>query len=278
MKDALGDRMKAYEAQTASTLNPYLPFIVRVDGRAFSSFTRDMKRPFDPTLALCMIETGQRLVERTPALLSYVQSDEISLVFHRVSEAEQPFFGGSIQKLCSIFASLTTALFLDAIRRNYNATDTAKLFGRLPHFDARVFPVPSRSEAANAILWRTNDAYRNAVSMAAQSVYSHRELQHKSRDEMLVMLTERGINFSAYPSFFRFGTFSQRRSVQRALTEDEWSRIPEDHRPDRSTEFIRHETYTFSVPFTECVNRTNVIFDKTTPILRGDTDDCNAAA
>ena len=42
-KDALGDRMKAYEAQEAGRrLIPMLPVLARIDGRCFSKFTKQM--------------------------------------------------------------------------------------------------------------------------------------------------------------------------------------------------------------------------------------------
>lgn len=48
MKDALGDRMKAYESREADRrLIPTIPVCARIDGRNFSAFTRGMAKPYD---------------------------------------------------------------------------------------------------------------------------------------------------------------------------------------------------------------------------------------
>jgi hypothetical protein len=52
-KDSLGDRMKAYESLEADHLiDAEVPLVVRLDGRAFSTFTRGMNKPFDARLFL----------------------------------------------------------------------------------------------------------------------------------------------------------------------------------------------------------------------------------
>ena len=80
-KDSFGDRMKMYEGIEASRiLMPGLPICVRLDGRAFHTFTRGLNRPYDERLSRMMIETTKRLVEDTHALIGYTQSDEISLI------------------------------------------------------------------------------------------------------------------------------------------------------------------------------------------------------
>jgi tRNA(His) 5'-end guanylyltransferase len=77
--DDLGDRMKAYEAvETARTLDPALPIYARIDGRSVSTFTRSMRRPFDPRMAAAMISTTKHLVKETDARIGYTQSDEIN--------------------------------------------------------------------------------------------------------------------------------------------------------------------------------------------------------
>ncbi len=64
--DALGDRMKRYEAVEADRrFMPLLPVLARMDGRAFHQFTRGMERPFDATFSGIMVETAKFLVEET---------------------------------------------------------------------------------------------------------------------------------------------------------------------------------------------------------------------
>jgi len=44
---ALGTRMKEYEAVTNIKIDPTKPYIIRLDGHKFSSFTGPFKKPAD---------------------------------------------------------------------------------------------------------------------------------------------------------------------------------------------------------------------------------------
>jgi len=87
--DDLGERMKAYEAvEAARMLEAGRPIYARIDGRAFSSLTRGMKRPFDPRMTSAMVGTASHLVRETQARIGYTQSDEINLVWLYEATAE----------------------------------------------------------------------------------------------------------------------------------------------------------------------------------------------
>ncbi|NJP27251.1 tRNA(His) guanylyltransferase Thg1 family protein [Microbispora hainanensis] len=80
-RTALGDRMKAYERATRSVLPRRAYTILRVDGRAFHTFLRDARRPFDPAVMDAMNEVGRALCEEiTGSVFAYVQSDECSVL------------------------------------------------------------------------------------------------------------------------------------------------------------------------------------------------------
>jgi len=252
--------MKTYEGQeTDRKFTPTLPIYARIDGRGFSRFTRGMDRPYDIRMSRCMLETTKYLVEHTHALLGYTQSDEISLVWLFEGPTTDPLFGGKIQKLNSILSGITTAAFIN----NLIKVGWSDKVEKHPHFDTRVFNLPSKTEAANAFLWRELDATKNAVSMAARSVYSHKELQGKSSKEMQEMLFAKGINFNDYPAFFKRGTFVKRVTSDRKLTEDEFLKIPERHRPDRDALLTRSEVKVLEVPrFSTVENREEFVFGK----------------
>ena len=115
--DKFGDRMKMYEGIEAQrAFMPGLPICVRIDGRAFHTFTRGMQRPYDKAMADAMIETTKYLVQQTYACIGYTQSDEISLVLRDDAE---PLFGGRISKLTSVLASMATAKFNEVIHKTY---------------------------------------------------------------------------------------------------------------------------------------------------------------
>lgn len=257
--DEFGARMKAYEAvETARKLDPLLPIYARIDGRAFSAFTRGMERPFDARMTVAMVETTKYLVHNTNARMGYTQSDEISLVWLADKPESDVLFSGKVQKMVSVLASMAAAKFATVI--------PVEFAGRLPHFDCRVFQLPSKDEAANAFLWRAMDARKNAISMVAQANFSHKALFGKDQKAMLGMLAEAGVDFEAFPASFRRGSFVRRDVVERMLTDDELSRIPEKHRPTGAV--TRTDMKVVDIPpFNKVMNRVAVIFDGADPAL-----------
>jgi hypothetical protein len=110
--DALGDRMKFYEARESDRrFLPMVPVYARIDGRNFSAFTRWMKRPYDTGMTEAMIRTAGDLVEETHARIGYTQSDEISLVWLSERSDQSIFFDHRIAKMTSVLAALATAAF-----------------------------------------------------------------------------------------------------------------------------------------------------------------------
>lgn len=259
--DDFGDRMKGYEqVETARRFDQTFPVYARIDGRGFSKFTKGMNRPFDPRMTEAMISVTRYLVTETHALIGYTQSDEISLVWMSPSEESEIFFGGKIQKMTSVLASMAAAKMAQAIRGWSPFED------RLPHFDARVFQLPDQMEAANAFLWRERDAKKNSVSMAARHFFSHSVLQGASQLDMLSMLENVDVNFDDYPQSFKRGTWLRRETFERKFTQEELERIPEKNRPDPDTPILRSEVRELSIPdFGLVSNRVGVIFDGETP-------------
>lgn len=255
--DDFGNRMKAYEAvETDRKLDPMLPIYARIDGRAFSTFTRGMERPFDGRMTDAMVETTKHLLHASHARMGYTQSDEISLVWLADKPESDVLFSGKVQKMVSVLASMAAAKFATVIPDEWRV--------RLPHFDARVFQLPSREEAANAFLWRAMDARKNAISMVAQSRFSHKALHGKDQGMMLAMLAEAGVDFETIPACYRRGSFVRREVVTRLLTAEELARIPEKHRPMGPV--VRSDFKVIDMPpFNTVRNRAAVIFDGAEP-------------
>lgn len=263
-KDPMGDRLKGYESlETSKKFDPTKPVYARIDGRGFSKLTKGLHRPYDEEFSRVMQMTVKALVDKTNAKIGYTQSDEISLVWFVDNENSELFFGGKIQKMCSVLSALTTSIFISELLRS----GLAHLVHKLPHFDCRVFSLPSETEAANTILWRERDATKNAISMAARSFYSHKALQDKSGDEMKEMIREAGFDFESYPAFFKRGTFVQRKAKVGYIEDDVWNKIPEDKKPE-SRECIRSHVELLDLPsFATVTNREDVIFRNQEPIV-----------
>ena len=263
-KDALGERMKGFEKAKEPKLDSSLPIIVRIDGKAFHTFTKGLKRPYDESLSKLMVETTKFLVEETNARIGYTQSDEISLVFYPQSEDSYIFFDGKFSKMTSIIASLTTYFF------NKNLiTYLSEKKDKYALFDCRVFNVPSKDEAVNCLIWRELDARKNSISMAAQSVYSHKELLNKTSQDKLKMLEEKGINWHEYPMFFKHGTYIQRVKKFIKFSTEELERLPEKHEarknPDLTIERQVVEVLALEFPLIKYDNKIEMVFEGEAP-------------
>ncbi len=263
MSDSLGDRMKGYERrETERAFLPMLPVYARIDGRCFSRFTEGMQRPFDRNFVEAMVRTTMDLVAETQALIGYTQSDEISLLWLAADAKGEIFFRGKIQKMASVLAAYATAAFTRALRDG----PLADFASRLPHFDARVFQLPTRSEAANVMLWRELDATKNAVSMAARHLHAHEELDGRTSSELQEMLFRKGVNFNDYPIAFKRGTFVRRTVTQRAMTDEERAAISPEHRPAPGHEIRRSSVERLDMPrFASVLNREAVLFNGAEP-------------
>ena len=82
MRDELGARMKGfYENVPKIKLPRRIPVAIRIDGKAFHTFTRGFTKPFDEILIRTMTETMKYLCENIQGcVFGYTQSDEITLI------------------------------------------------------------------------------------------------------------------------------------------------------------------------------------------------------
>ena len=229
--DALGDMMKKYEAaESERAALDGLPVVVRLDGRTFHTYTRGMLRPFDWRMQAAMVHAASVLVDDLHPAVAYTQSDEITLIWTRAVP-----FGGRFQKLASVGASVAAAAF----NSWWYVNRYGGYRGQIAAFDGRAWQVPNREIALDVLAWREYDAVKNSVSMAASSVYSHRELHGKGRADQMDMLHAKGINWNDYPAHFKRGVYLQRVTHERTLTDEERARIPEGHRPPPDATFLR---------------------------------------
>lgn len=262
---SIGDRMKEYEAQESDRkFVPLLPVVARLDGRGFSKFTKDMKRPFDMAMSRLMIETARWLARETNSPCAYTQSDEITLCWWEADRRNQIFFDGRIQKLNSVLSGMAAAYF-NRILPDYLPPKYAE---RMPHFDCRTFMMPNMTEVANCYLWRVWDASKNSISMSARCYYEHEELHKKSGKEMQEMIFQKGMNWNDYPSCFKRGTFLQRRTIRRPFSIEELESLPPKHFARQTDNLMIERVEYVEVdmpPFSKVLNREEVIFSGEDP-------------
>lgn len=272
MRDDLGDRMKGYEsAEAGRRLMPRLPVMARIDGRSFSTFTRDLERPFDPRFGRLMVETTRALVRETGARVGYTQSDEITLVLYADGTDGGVWFDGRIQKITSQLAAQATAFFGHLLAHHLPEKHALLKVSSLPTFDARVWNVPSVEEAVNVFLWRERDAVRNSVLMTAHTELGHTAAHGMDVRALREALRERGVVWEEYPAHFRHGTYLQRRSFRRRFTPVELAALPPKHaaHADPGMEYERAEIVEFDLASLDGVdNRVGLLFHGEDPSTR----------
>lgn len=196
MIQALDDRMKGYEMATRLPIN--IPLILRIDGRAFHTFTRGMKRPFDEEFIEMMNIIGVSLCNDIQnCRMAYLQSDEISfLIYNRIESSV--WFDNSVQKMCSVAASRAASVGTRWLHEHMPSRTSPIAF------DARVNIYPEK-DVVNYFVWRQSDWERNSLQMVARSYYSQKQLQDKNGADMHEMLFQKDDNWDAYPTHLKRG-------------------------------------------------------------------------
>lgn len=222
-KDSLGDRMKSYYENRSRFCLPNKSYVImRVDGKAFHTFTKKMKRPFDFDFIDDMNQTAIELCKNiSGAKFAYVQSDEISILISDLDDIySQSWFENNIQKMTSVSASIATASFnksrlkrkMDILKSEPSPSNILSAFDayKFAEFDSRVFTIPTVAEVMNYFLWRQQDCTRNSIAMVAQSLYSTKELHKVNTTEMQEYIFRKGINWNDYDPKLKRGRFIEK--------------------------------------------------------------------
>ena len=232
VNDELGTRMKTfYEEVPKTRLVRRMPVAIRIDGKAFHTFTRGFQKPFDEILVKSMQDTMKYLCENIQGcVLGYTQSDEITLILVDYQNLNScAWFDYEVQKVCSIASSMATMAFNKFFTKNVNyfemthehddtineyCTTLVNAAEKGAMFDARCFNIP-KEEVCNLIYWRQLDATRNSIQMVGQANFSHKELQKKSCNMIQEMLfAEKGINWNDYPTYLKRGSCCIKTTIQ----------------------------------------------------------------
>lgn len=225
-ENALERRMKEnYENRAKTYLTRRCPVIIRLDGKAFHSFARNLKKPYDQIFHYAMKQTMKYLCQNIQGCkFGYTQSDEITLLLTDYDTlTTDAWFSYGVQKMCSISASMATMAFnrffsekVMEFEENYfeawNVSEDEKKYYKTlkdkvytAMFDSRCFNIPEE-EVINCFIWRQQDATRNAIQMLGQCHFSKKELHKKSQNDIQDMLmTQKGINFNDMPVAFKRG-------------------------------------------------------------------------
>lgn len=238
MKDAIGDRIKSnYEDRTRISLPRRSYTIIRIDGKAFHTYTKGLVRPFDDGLIKDMDLTAAYLCKNIMGVkFAFVQSDEISLLLTDFEDiGTQAWFDNNLQKMCSVSASMATKAFNEArLKRSGFIKDF-----KWGEFDARVFQIPQKIEVENYFIWRQQDTTRNSISSVAQSLYSAKQLHGVTTDGMQELIFQKGINWNDYAPKYKRG---------RLILKEIYEKEPDFTNGENSTSSIRTRWVSVEVP------------------------------
>jgi len=214
---SIADRMKNnYEKRSRTYLTRRTPVIMRLDGKAFHTFTKHMERPFDKAFNDMMRKTALKLCDEIQgAQCAYVQSDEISILITDYTRlTTDSWFDYQVQKMVSVSASIATAefnkLFLADLIKSNKPFVTQTVTVPSAYFDSRVFNIPIE-DVNNYFVWRQQDWLRNSIQLAAQARFSHKQLHKKNTMEMKQMLLEqKDILWDDYEDRWKNGSFCRK--------------------------------------------------------------------
>ena len=219
--------MKSYEEVPRTRLTPRMPMIIRVDGRAFHTYTKKIEHrdepesPWNGVMRDAMTDAARALMrEISGAKIAYIQSDEISVLVTDYDKlSSQAWFDKVAQKVCSVSASIATMAFNCNIRAYIDEGLPASMFPATATFDARAFVVP-KEDVCNYFVWRQRDAEKNSISMLAQHHFSANQLHGKSgpqKQDMLML--EKGVNWNDIPVWQKRGWCVDRKTVTMTIAE-----------------------------------------------------------
>lgn len=245
---------------------PTLPVIIRLDGNNFSTWTKGLVKPFDKKLTQLMVETAKFLVQETNAVVSYTQSDEITLILYSSDRKSSLYNDGKKQKIVSKLTAKCVNFF------NEKRKELLPKHNKVAVFDCRIYQVPTLHDACVQLLWRENDATKNSISMLAQSLFSHKELQNLNGNEMQdKMMNEKNVNWNDLETKFKRGTYIKRIKTSKPFSKEELENLPIMHQAHKNPNLIIERSVIKEIEypiFNKITNKEDVIFFDNEPILK----------
>lgn len=244
---------------------PKLPVIIRLDGVGFSKWTKGLEKPFDDGLIDLMTETTKFLVHETNAVVGYTFSDEITLILYSSSRDSEIYHTGRKQKILSKLTGKCVQFF------NEQRPKFLPNHNKVANFDCRIYQAPTLEDAVAQVLWRENDASKNSVSMLAQSLFSHKDLQNMHTGQLQdKMMLEKGVNWNDLASKYKRGVYVRRTVTSKPFSQEELASLPPKHKAHKDPNLVieRSKVDVVEFPIMQKIgNRVGVIFHGEEPIL-----------
>lgn len=223
--DTLEKKSKYYQGLKNYKLAPGCYIILHLDGRAFSSYTKGMRVPFDDEFIDAMNQTAIHLCKEVGnCKFAYTQSDEISLILCDWNTEKDcmsdMWLHNRISKICSITASMASVKFYHILLKKYSSKtkNLEELLKKVkePQFDCKAWDVPTWWDAYAWLSFRNIDCIRNSITMVAQSEFSHRQLEKLNSDQRKEkLLKEKGISWeNDFDDGKKYGRFIWREATE----------------------------------------------------------------
>lgn len=246
----LSDRMKQYETEFNYKILPTEAFVIRLDGRSFSKFTKKLFKPFDMNFVKAMSLTMRDLVKKFEAQTGYTHSDEITLVFNskctdedyqlvlsgqiEPTQINYHTFDGRVQKLLTLTSSYCSVRFNYHLEKTicnevstgnfkYDESFVDLVKAHEQMFDARIlkFSNDKIHEILNHQIWRSiHDCERNAIQTFAYTNIGSKKILNKNCTQMTQMLSEIGINWNNIPTFLKHGIYCKKILIEKEIGEN----------------------------------------------------------
>lgn len=272
---------KYYEEVPKTRLIRRMPVCIRLDGKAFHTFLKGFKKPFDDIFIKTMQDTMRYLCQNIQGcVLGYSQSDEISLILIDYQKlTTSAWFDYNVQKICSVSSSMATLAFNKLLKNNVDEYRFSKWDGILKYedgeneyiktllravdegamFDSRCFNIP-KEEVANLIFWRQFDASNNSVQMVGQAYFTQEELNNKNTNQIQDMLmTQKGINWNDYPIYQKRGSCCIKRKFW--IDKNDGCEFSEEYSCELEKAGVNSDN---------AIKKTEWIIDKNIPIFKGE--------
>jgi len=199
-------RMRQGEIYHALRVPDDCYIVLRVDGRAFHSYTEKYERPFDPRFHEHMLRAAAALTESFVGDLAYTESDECSLVLG----PQWDYLGRSVEKLISLTAATA-------------ASDFAVSSGDPVAFDSRVCVYSRLETVLDYLAWRQDDCWRCCVNGWAYWTARREGMDNRQATQIVDgpsrlkhdFLHQRGINVADVPSWQKRGSCILRETYER---------------------------------------------------------------
>ncbi len=216
-KMSLGERMKTFEKE--EYISPQSAWMLRMDGKTFSSFTSKFKKPFDERFTRAMVRTLNQLMEHFNPSCGFCCSDEITLVFPpNYGKMTEHYFNGRKNKISTLSAGKCSAYFLLNIIAEMH--DDKKMIEYIikqaPCFDSRLMEIPQDKlyEVCNNLRWRSlYDCRRNTISTYGRYILGTKVTQNKNGEEMIKMMKEKDFDFDMLETYKVYGVYAKKKEM-----------------------------------------------------------------